>query len=76
MFMEVMQSPEAPLLAWQEERWLLKQQKQSSMICLSQVVILSQLLVLKCYSMLMLSFVKTDTSQLYYRQSLESAKEV
>lgn len=57
--MEVLWLTEALLVAGQIEWWLPKQEKQSSVLCLTEAV-LSQLLVLKFCSMLIPSFVMID----------------
>lgn len=54
---------EAPLVTGQKEWWLRKQENQSPKIWLA-LAVLSQLLVLKCHSMIMPSFMMIDTSQL------------
>jgi len=74
--MEVLWLTEALLVAWQKAWWLLKQEKQSSMLCLTEAV-LSQLLVLKFCSMLIPSFVMIDESQPdKWHSILQSAKAV
>jgi hypothetical protein len=56
--------------------WLPKQEKQSSMICLTEAI-LSHLLALRCYIVLMPSFVRINASQPNNRHSnFQSAKEV
>lgn len=61
--MKVLWSTEGPLDAGWKEWWLLKQEKQSCMICLTQAV-LSQLFDWKCCSMMMPSIMRMDILQL------------
>jgi len=75
MFMEVLCSTEALLAAEWREWQLLKKGKQISMICLADIF--AQLLVLKCRSMLMPSFLRIDASHVNKLHSVfQSTKEV
>ena len=61
--MNVIWSTEGPLAAEWKEWWLLKQEKQSCVVCLTQAV-LSQLFGWKCCSMMMPSIMRMDVLQL------------
>jgi hypothetical protein len=74
--MEVPQLTKLQLVAQQEELQLLKQEKQSYVICLA-LAVQAQLLVLRCCSLLMLSFARVDTLQPdNWQQVFETTEEV
>jgi len=74
--MKVLCLTEGLLAAGWKEWWLLKQEKQSCMICLTQAL-LSQLFAWKCCSMMMPSIVRMDILQLdIWRAVFHSTKEV